>query len=312
MRIAHFPQNPANHAWRLAVAQRKLGHEVIVYSRLKADATYGYTSDIYVHPRYDPFHFNLDMLKRHKELQSFDIIHNHGGIWKSQLAYYLVRKPKLFIEYHGTDARDGKGLYHQRLASGFFYSTPDLRAKVPRESIWLPHPIELQPLPKPVENERSLFVHFVSTPKGTEKFISLFHDAFGKSKTSSTEDEERYVAEDAELRIYTRIPQARVFEIMQQADVVLDRWNGYGIYGFVSVEAMAFGKPVVADVNRFLYPRNCPVVPPDVGLLRALAWDADAREMLSIDGRAYVKQTHEASIVAKQSIDAFERALDST
>ena len=273
MRIAHFPQNIANHAWRLAEAQRKLGHEVVVYGRKKADAPYGYTSDIYVDGRYDPWHFNLDMLRRRKDLETFDIIHNHGGIWLTQVGYYLLRHPKLFIEYHGIDAREGVGLYHKRLADGFFYSTPDLKRRVPSESMWLPHPIEIETLPKPTENKKPVFVHFVSTEKGTPKFVEQFRKAFGPLNHlfNATRTEERFAGKDAELRIYTMIPQDRVFSIMREADVVLDRWNGYGIYGYVSVEAMALGKPAVADVEYGLYPKDCPVLYPTVPTLPVLS-----------------------------------------
>ena len=310
MKIAHFPQNPANHAWRLAEAQRKLGHEVVVFSRKKADETYGYQSDIHIEGHLDPIHFNLDMLRRAKELNSFDIIHNHCGIWLTQLAYYLVRKPKLFLEYHGTDAREGVGLHHQRLASGFFYSTPDLKRRVPRSSIWLPHPIELHPLPKPPENKRPLFVHFVSTGKGTGKFVDLFQRAFGEVNClfSGDRKEERYIAKEAELRVFTMVPQEYVFAAMQQADVVLDRWNQYGIYGYVSVEAMAFGKPVIADIDPLLYPEDCPVLYPTVDALQLLVRDEYARKFAGQFGRKYVERVHESSVVAKKSIDAFEAA----
>ena len=312
MKIAHWPQNIANHAWRLAEAQRKLGHEVVVYGRKKADASYGYTSDIYIEGRLDPFHFNMDMLRRRKELNSFDVIHNHGGIWKTQLAYYLVRKPKLFLEYHGTDARESVGLYHQRLADGFFYSTPDLKEKVPPESIWLPHPIELHPLPGPIDNKRPLFVHFVSTEKGTSNFVDLFRQAFGRLDLVFAADgkEQRYAAKEAELRVYTQVPQERVFSAMKQADVVLDRFNQYGIYGYVSVEAMAFGKPVMADINSVLYPKDCPVWYPSVEALRYLSQNEYARKFAGQLGRKYVGRVHEASIVAKKSIDAFEAVLN--
>ena len=311
MRIAHFPQNIANHAWRLAVGQRKLGHEVVVYSRRRADETCGYTSDIYVDGRFDPIHFNLDMLRRSKELNSFDVIHNHGGIWLTQLAYYLVRKPKLFVEYHGTDAREGVGLHHQRLADGFFYSTPDLKKRVPHSSIWLPHPIELRPLPESVHNKRPLFAHFVSTEKGTSKFIDLFHQVFGEANYlfSADRKEERYIAREAELRVYTRVPQERVFAAMQQADVILDRWNQYGIYGYVSVEAMAFGKPVIADIDPLLYPEDCPVLYPTADTLKLMMHE-DARKFAGQLGRKYVERVHESSVVAKKSIDAFEAALN--
>jgi glycosyltransferase involved in cell wall biosynthesis len=312
LRIAHWPQNIANHAHRLAVAQRKLGHEVVVYGRKKADVTYGYTSDVYIEGRLDPIHFNLDMLRRSKELNSFDVIHNHGGIWLTQLVYYLVRKPKLFIEYHGIDAREGVGLHHQRLADGFFYSTPDLRHRVPRSSMWLPHPIELRPLPEPPQNKRTVFAHFVSTEKGTDKFIDLFHQAFGKTTGhlfSADGKEQRYAAKEAELRVYTMVPQERVFAAMQQADVVLDRWNQYGIYGYVSVEAMAFGKPVIADIDPLLYPEDCPVLYPTADTLK-LMMDEYARKFAGQLGRKYVERVHEASVVAKKSISAFEGALN--
>ena len=120
---------------------------------------------------------------------------------------------------------------------------------------------------------------------------------------------DRYAAKEAELRVFTMVPQERVFAAMQQADVVLDRWNQYGIYGYVSVEAMAFGKPVIADIDPLLYPEDCPVLYPTADTLKLMMHE-DARKFAGQLGRKYAERVHESSVVAKKSIDAFEAALN--
>src|SRR5436309_11256206 len=118
MRIAHI-NNIANVAWRLAEAQRRLGHEAVVFS--VRDNPFQFPFDVRVENADGPLFWNAAMLRRTKLFASFDVLHVHGGIWVSQVFYPLFRRvfptKVLAVHYHGSETRTGKGLYQQGAAS---------------------------------------------------------------------------------------------------------------------------------------------------------------------------------------------------
>ena len=89
MRIAHI-NNIANVAWRLAEAQRRLGHEAVVFS--VRDNPFQFPFDVRVENAEGPLFWNAAMLRRTKLFASFDVLHVHGGIWVSQVFYPLFRR----------------------------------------------------------------------------------------------------------------------------------------------------------------------------------------------------------------------------
>jgi glycosyltransferase involved in cell wall biosynthesis len=74
-----------------------------------------------------------------------------------------------------------------------------------------------------------------------------------------------------ELVMATGVPNERAIEMLRSADVVADQFIG-GSFGYLAVEAMALGKPVLAflrDPSRVPAPEECPIVNTDPGSLEA-------------------------------------------
>ena len=308
MRILHL-RNIAN-THNLVTAQRALGHDVELWSTGHPERKLNKFPVDDNNPYTDPVRWNLWMLSRLKKLQDFDVLHVHGGIWRSWLMYKFIKTP-LAIHYHGTELRMAVGHYYRDIAKIRFISTPDDLRWIP-DGIWLPQPIEIPPEPVyETQNERPVFVHFYlrDNTKRTPKIIEMFNDAFGPLEYKSHGPEQIYTGKDAELRIYHAIPPTEVLRIMCAADVVFDQMTFYRVYGAVSAEAMANGKPTLVPIDRALFPSDCPVIVPSVPKLMELAYDADARIQYGRMGRAYVERVHDRNVVAKKAIDAYEEYL---
>ena len=306
MRICHI-KNVAGYASRLAQAQRALGHEAIV---LAHEHPFGFPYDVLMP---SGLKWNLWMLKRWKWLREFDVLHIHGGIWPGQVFYPLFKDltgMRTIVHFHGGETRTGKGLHWLRVADNVFYTPPDLQAWHPKGT-WMPQPIDVPPEPAEwFEHERPMFVHFTTNEqnKGTTRVIDMFFTAFGPLQHSYLDfptggRKDFYIGKDVELWVLRGIPYDHVESVIRRADVVFDQIAPYGIYGYVAVEAMALGKPVLSPINRELYPTACPVIYPHVTKLMELAHDESGRRHYGALGRAYVERVHAAPVVAQKALD---------
>lgn len=301
MNIVHLPLNIADYASRLAEGQRRLGHRVTVFSRPMTP--YDFSCDVKLPAWHGPVFRNLALLQHWKTLRDVDIIHVHGGLWRTDVFYSLLRRvsdARLVVHYHGTEARTGKGLFWQNLANVQFYATPDLKHWVPR-GIWLPQPVSLPPLPLPPDNPKAVFIHFnPRANKGYQQVVDVFKSAFGAIPGPVGRDSVKWVGKDAELRVYGQIPHKQVLEAIALADVVFDQMTTPARgYGYIGVEGMALGKPVLATLDRRLYPADCPVLTPRKTKLMELARRSNYYGEL---GRAYVERVHETSVVAEKAL----------
>lgn len=312
MRILHC-KNVANYAWRLAQAQKRLGHDAVVWSR---GDTYGFPYDMLMP---SGLKWNLWMARRWSQLRDFDVIHIHGGIWLGEVFYPGFKQltgTRAVVHYHGSESRNGHGLSWRGVADRVLFTPPDLHKWHPGGT-WIPQPTDLPPEPAPfMENDVPLFVHFTTSKanKGTAQVIEMFDRAFGpltRMNAPVQQGSKRvYVGRDASLWVLRGIPHYGVESVMKRADVVFDQISPFGIYGYTAVEAMALGRPALATLDRGLYPGDCPVIYPRATKLMELARDADGRRHYGELGRAYVERVHESSMVAQKVLDAYTEALN--
>src|SRR6266508_5802175 len=309
LRIAHI-NNIANVAWRLAEAQRRLGHEAMVFDY--QETPYRFPHDVSLPGAEGPLGWNSIMFANWRRFADFDVLHVHGGIWKSQLFYPLFKRrfrwKTLAVHFHGTETRTGKGLHHLGSADVQFHSTPDLRSFLPG-SLWIPNPIDLPPKPEDPNNPVPRFGHFVSSEiaKGTERVLDLFHRAFGPLETETRDWLSIFRGKHAELWVVTRAPHEEALRIMTGCGAVIDQISTYGIYGVVGIEAMASGKPVFGTPREDWYP-SCPVIPLSSGgeeRLVAIARDERLRREVGERGREYVAEVHESGNVARRVLKAY-------
>ena len=126
----------------------------------------------------------------------------------------------------------------RELGGPVFVSTPDLLVYTP-EAIWCPVAIDLQrwrsDSPKP-QRERPLVVHAPS--RAAEKGTDIIEPLLFELERAGVIDYQRI----------QNVPSAKMPEVYQNADIVLDQFRA-GSYGVTAVEAMAAGCVVVGHIT---------------------------------------------------------------
>ncbi|OZU88936.1 hypothetical protein CIL03_07900 [Virgibacillus indicus] len=99
--------------------------------------------------------------------------------------------------------------------------------------------------------------------------------------------------------------------LLAQSDIVIDQLR-IGSYGYISSEAMAFGKPVICYIREDLvnkYPAGFPVVnanPTNItNVLKNLIQNPQKQKELGIKGRQYVETNHHIPVVAERYIKIY-------
>ncbi|RYG74236.1 glycosyltransferase family 1 protein [Lentibacillus lipolyticus] len=100
--------------------------------------------------------------------------------------------------------------------------------------------------------------------------------------------------------------------LLSRADIVIDQLR-IGASGYISSEAMAFGKPVICYIREDLvskYPQGLPIVNanPDTitAVLKNLLQNPHKWEKLGKQGRTYIEKYHHAPVVADRYIDIYK------
>lgn len=315
MRILHI-RDFANVARNLADAQTALGHPAGVLGRREPVLD---LPDVELPAATDPVRAQLAILRHHRELRAADVLHIHGGIWRTELVWSFLRRArpdKIFaIHLHGSETRSGKGLHHLDVADRIFCSTPDLQRFVPG-SQWLPNPVKVPGQPSGIPPGKPVIGHFPShvSNKGTALIIAAFN-SLGATAESSPEPGITHLENDAAVLLVVRTqPHARALQLMDGCAFVIDQVNELGAYGMVSVEAMARGKVVFSSYDPALYPDLPPIVRLTSDSLADTlgAWlqDHETWENRGRDGRAFVQRVHAAPRVAAQALHAYNQAAE--
>ncbi len=276
----------------------------------------------------------------------YDLVHVHFGRslvppWNLDLPLHRALGTKLVFHFHGCDARHRALMLERHPESaacaecapfcipsrqrraiaqsrqyGFrtFVSTPDLLESVPHAehlpvaldvSAWAGGEEDGAP-PRPGARAAGVVVLHVPTDrliKGTRWIEQGIARATGGAPGIS-------------FRLLERAPWSAVRAAMAQADVIVDQVF-LGWYGLVAVEAMALGKPVVGFIRPDFEARaralGLPLVrctKEDVGeVVLALARDPARRAALGVEGRAYARRVHDASVVAARLVETYRAAL---
>lgn len=265
-----------------------------------------------------------------------DMIHWNWGdsTWKGldlQLAAWL-KKPRL-VEFWGSDLRDPETasrdnpfiarMYRQNpelaasrsklmqrifrrngfecllpgvelcnyLDPGIFAGYYQTRQRLPLEDFnpSFPDPQRLRPLLVHAPSDKS--------QKGTEAVLS----ALDKLKP----------AHQFDFKLLHQLPRSEVLQTVAACDVFLDQFT-IGAEGLATLEAMAFGKPVVCFIKPSLrerYPDELPIVSADQNSLAetvaALLTDGPRRYELGVRSRQYVKTYHDAGRLAGELMEIY-------
>lgn len=205
----------------------------------------------------------------------------------------------------GDDARKRAAISQfDRNAHALFALNPDLLDVLPMRAEFLPYahvdPRELATAPPP-RRRRPVVAHLPTDRrvKGTAFLV----DAAQRL--------------DVDLRLIEGVPHAEALRALADADVVVDQLLT-GWYGGVAVEAMAFGRPVVAhlhepDLERLPVAMRAELPVTDAtpetveDVLRRLLLATDVGE-LARRSRAYVERWHDPRAIAERLVEVYERS----
>jgi glycosyltransferase involved in cell wall biosynthesis len=352
VRILHCPTSTGGNAWGLSQAERKLGLDstVLIFQNTWLD----YPADINL--RLDRSSKLVKYLRMSsfflEAVRKYDVFHFNFG-----LSLFFIPRLNLFLDvpilkqvgkkivvtYQGCDARqrefcinnfpisacmerDCAGgqcnertdvqkrkriALHGKYADRVFALNPDLLYVIPNGEF----------LPYASVDVREWVP---SQEKGNRKNFNIFHaptnrGAKGTKYILEVVEKLREKHKRIELNLVENLPHAKVKEIMQAADLVIDQLL-VGWYGAVAVEAMALGKPVVCYVReedlRFIPRRmeeDLPIINANPeNLYQVLDRHINNRKTLSLIGeksRSYVERYHDPIKIAQQMKELYESLL---
>ncbi len=297
MKIVHI-NNTAGIASLLAWQQKNMGHTAEVFTFNSAtQRQFGGKKFIYRWP--------LSRWNFYNSINKFDVWHYHYpyGSLKRNLEKRKHHKP-ILKHYHGDDLR---GLVDIDFC---LVSTPDLLRFAPNGK-WLPNPIDIEGMNSmltEVSFETKL-LKVLYYPKVYESGIHSRELQIKRSILARLESEEKLT-----LISILDLPHKKALNQIAKSDIVVGKiLPVMGWIGRIELEAMALGKPVIAQVSDELYERYKPPVfrtseKTFQSDLEYLLEDTNTRGKLVRSGLIYVKENHSVNSVCN-SLDKYYTSI---
>ena len=309
MKVLHL-NNPAQVASNLVFAQRELG----------IDANLAITGNKNLHDNYDydlsdiPTKYFLGKFELGRRLYDLikdcDILHYHGQAistgYRDLILWAGIMNKPVLLHYHGSEIRNkNPSKFTNNFVKHIYVSTPDLLKSVP-DAEWLPNPTNL---------EKIVYSDFDIN----EKLVILHAPSNRKIKnTQAVIDSIEVLKEEGievELNLAENIEHKKLMRMIAQSHVVIDWVNpDFGIYGVLSIESMATGRPVICTLTDSLYKEyDLPIInchPND--LSNTIRNIYSERENLIEKGKLgydFVHKYHDSSEIAKKVINRYESIL---
>ena len=264
-------------------------------------------------PQLEPGQFNPDELRLLRALGKQVFVYAYGADVRTRAATESLETPHLCGEcpapgHHCVcDDRRGNENYHRvRAFATQCFSLGDMTAYTPgsRNDLfyWC---IDL-------DAQAGARYRPVSPPSTSDEPIRIVHAANhrffkGTRYLMAAVEQLQHEGLAIELDIVEGLTQREAFEAYRRADLIFDQCTS-GFHGYLSLEAMALGKPVLCFIRRrdfLLHPDECPLQNTSpttlVDDLRRLAADRKKLHELGQQGRRYIEQYF--------TLDAFAQRL---
>lgn len=334
-----------------AQAMNRLGHEarcisigtnkylsgnenvfVLKYHSIRNPFLYGYYKLIYI-------------ITLYKLLRWCDVVH---WTWDSALPFSLdlklikwMKKPR-FIEWVGSDIRvpevtmSESEWYQRAYNNGYEYSGMENKAAsyrnqerfakegfvpilVPEMQLFLKPglfktvyttqyripTIEFESRYPDLQNDKIVIVHSPSAKiaKGSNYILPIVESL-----------KEQY---NIEFVLLHNVPRHEVLNAMARADIFIDQII-LGSYAAAAIEAMSYGKPVLAYIMPGVFkagiPDNCPIVNTNPSTLREklieLLENPQLRREIGIRSREYVEAVHDAERLSANLLECYKKGLE--
>ncbi|WP_186576726.1 glycosyltransferase family 4 protein [Aquibacillus kalidii] len=270
-----------------------------------------------------------------ESIEKYDIFHFHFGETffpdKRDLAMLKRASKKLVVHHHGSDIRL---LSVAKQNNPYIRVKPEWTEEKINENLailsnYIDHAIvqdhELETYISGVYKNVHVIPHAVDVTKfkpsypKVEKGIPLVVHAPTMRDLKGTEFILNAVSElkrsgmAFQFKLIEGMSYNETMQLMAEADIVIDQLR-IGASGFISTEAMAYGKPVICYIRKDLvskYPSELPIVnanPSNItGVLRNLLENEQMWDNLGKQGRRYVEKYHDANVVADRYIDIYRQ-----
>ncbi len=274
-----------------------------------------------------------DFLKQAAE--EYDVFHFHFGETFlpdcSDLAYLKERGKKLVMQHRGSDVRllsvaRSQGNPYVRVKK----RDPDqIVARLKQLSAWIDHAIVSDHELLAYVRDYYRHVHIIRQAIDLKRYTPAYptepkeepliihapsnQRVKGTSCVLSAISKLELMGFRFRFRLIANMPHMQAMECYRQADIVIDQLL-IGAFGVFSLEAMAMGKPVICYIRDDLvsqYPPKLPIINanPDTlyQKLKKLLLHPERWHDLGVKGRRYVKQNHDALMIARQLADLYAR-----
>lgn len=340
MRILHAPSNIANQPWAIAQGLRTLGHDVEVWHY--GPNRFDFPADRFVPFPQVPGTGLLPLIT--EAIERFDVIHFHQGrsliprqqgwlpgLWDLPLLREAGKK--IFFTFHGGDVwLPSAGITSDKwlakryadfgpreedeirkrtnvirtYANGLFVCSPMVQPFVP-DAGFHPRAIDLRDwdVSAPHERDVPVVVHTPSSRgrKGTDVILEGVERARARGLKF-------------DFRLIEGVSNAQMRTVLRDADILVDNLL-LGDYEVTGLEAMALGRTVVTRVLPAVVEkigREVPILSADPDTFaevfeRAVS-DVGLRTHLGLAGRRFVEEVHDAPVVARGLVAAYERGGD--
>ncbi len=348
IRVLHLPYNVSSAA-SITVSELNKRQDIIARGHIFSDK-HKYTSEEGIRYHSTPkrmfsFSFFSTLLFLTRNFFWADVIHWYWGPFMPHTAdlrlLRLFRK-KIIVQWHGSDiripeiamednpyyrevyeskryeyahlesfaqSRSRQELFSKLKAVPIVYQelVPFLQKDLFEKHFVIKHRIDTRTFtpayPDPLKAKPHV-VHVSSQyyTKGTDKVIEILEEL-------SKNDYCTY-------KIISNETRQEVLRQVSEADIFLDQFI-IGEYGLASVEAMAFGKPVIT----YIRPKNMETLPSDFPMMNAsldtlkealirLIQNPEERKQMGQKSRNYVEKNHDSSVVISQLVEVYKKTLN--
>jgi len=310
MKILHI-ENHAGIAHELAEAQKRAGHEATVIETWWNPTNQPHDLDYYYGQ--GSFFIDIGLMKKVINLSgAYDIVHLHGGInWKrfDILGMKFFKRKPLIVHYHGSETREGFGMYYRWLPDYKLLSRPDLLKWIP-DATFIPSPVAERPYSFQVDRTPRI-IHLSNDRK--TKGSDLVVEAMTELQKEMTFD----------FCLMEKRPHAEAMKELAKSHILIDqvidssKIGVPSIIGVATLEAMSMGLVAVSTFDeeyRSYYP-GCPVetVKPSKSSLNAtikrLLTDMERTKELGIRGMEHVRTYHSADHLAQEILRIYSSVL---
>jgi len=355
IRVLHCRNSVGNNAWTLSRAEQKIGIDSHMMVLRPNRFGFPFEESLYLNECKSAIGKIYRVVKYMKEeLPNYDIIHFNAGasflsfeplhLYHLDLPYIKSLGKKIVITYQGSEARQvsyGKrnfdispykgvqvtpriawndsGLKKKvnkidRFADAIFYLNPDHQYLLPSRAMFRPY------------SKLDLNQYECIGPRFKGDTINVVHAPTNRT-LKGTAIIERTMKRIMEIhpnrttfQMVENLTHEDALEVYRNADIVIDQLL-IGWYGGLAVEAMAYGKPVIAYIRQ----EDLHVIPAEMrdeipivnacedtlfNVMVSLLEDKERLCWIGLKGRSYVERWHDPIKIAYQMKECYQSVLD--